>query len=64
MSCTSEWAEHVCSHGPLEHWDHGTVQRCRIIIIPNMDHEFESNQYMGTRILLCLCVFCRPASIH
>jgi hypothetical protein len=43
MSCTIEWAEeHVCSHGPLEHWYHGTAQFCRIIKIPNMDHEFES----------------------
>jgi len=33
VSCTSEWTEHVCSHG--------TVQFCRIIIIPNEDHEFE-----------------------
>lgn len=42
MSCKSEWAKLVCSYGPLEHWYHDTVQFCRIIIIPDVDHEFES----------------------
>jgi len=43
MSCTSEWAKLVYSHGPLEQWYHDTVQFCRIIIIiPDVDHEFES----------------------
>jgi hypothetical protein len=38
MSCTIEWAENVCGHGPLEHWYHGTVHLNGLNMCAVMDH--------------------------